>query len=129
MKKIAECSFETTVSDYPTTRCNNPQNVPQYAKRFATNKTVQRCYFMWVQRQASRRTSALYCCLYRLIPKRPDVWLLYESHNTEGGGWLNDPAEKETLTCLCLCVCVCVYLCVCVCVCVCVFTCMCLNTP
>ena len=38
------CSFETSGSIYPTTCCNNPEDLlPQYENRFATNKIFQHC--------------------------------------------------------------------------------------
>jgi hypothetical protein len=57
----AVLSFETSGSNYPTTRRNNLEKlIPQCENMFATNKNLSAlCHFHWVMRQVSHMTSAV----------------------------------------------------------------------
>jgi len=84
-------SFETSGSNYPTTRRKNPEYLlPQLENRFADNKTHQ-SPFQSVLRKASSMTcylslavvTLLSLSLSRLLRWRPDVWLFYVPRASE----------------------------------------------
>ena len=85
--------FETSGSNYPTKRRNNPETY-----FFTTTTSLQlikhftACHVRGVMRQASRMTSAVSFAaqffLSRLLDTRPNVWLCYEPHTLE---------ERETI--------------------------------
>ena len=92
---------ETPGSEHPSIQRTNPQDLPQYGNKFATNKPSALCRFQWVMRQASRMTSdvsfvvALFLSFVTQETRRLAVLWAASLETGVGEFWILDAAVKQ----------------------------------